>query len=378
MSSVVISRLCKTFRNTAAPAVDDVSFEVPSGQLVSLLGPSGCGKTTMLRLITGFLAPDGGAITVDGQDITHTPPHRRDIGMVYQDYALWPHMTVGGNVSFGLEMRGMKRAERRERVHQALEQVGLEDYANRYPTQLSGGQQQRVALARALAVEPKLLLLDEPLSNLDASLRRRLRNEIRDLQQRLGLTTLFVTHDQEEALAVSDEVILMRAGRISQAGSGESLYRAPESEFAMAFMGETNFFEGVVASRDAERVLVHCDIGTMHLPAERVTADAGAPVMLGIRPADVRITRAVEGGGGSHNGDLVALGDVRRTTFLGPWVRYDVDSREGQTFSVQVPTGDAERIETGEHVHLVLKTECVRVLRTAPSGNAQPQGERTP
>jgi putative spermidine/putrescine transport system ATP-binding protein len=375
MSSVVISRLCKSFRNTAAPAVDDVTFEVPSGQLVSLLGPSGCGKTTMLRLITGFLEPDAGTITVNGEDITRTPPHRRDIGMVYQDYALWPHMTVGSNVSFGLEMRGVKRAERRDRVHQTLQQVGLEEYINRYPTQLSGGQQQRVALARALAVEPKLLLLDEPLSNLDASLRRRLRDEIRDLQQRLGLTTLFVTHDQEEALAVSDVVILMRDGSITQAGSGESLYRTPESDFAMAFMGETNFFDGVVASRRAGKVLVQCDIGTMHLPADAIADDAGAPVSLGIRPADVEISRTGTGVGG--NDDLVALGDVRRTTFLGPWVHYDVHARTGRSFSVQVPTGAADRIEEGEQVHLVLKADCVRVLRNGSSANARPQREGT-
>ncbi|MCS6932950.1 MAG: ABC transporter ATP-binding protein [Acetobacteraceae bacterium] len=225
-------------------AVAGVSLSVAKGECIALLGPSGCGKTTTLRMVAGFLTPDSGRITLAGRDITRDPPNRRNIGMVFQAYALFPHLSVAGNVGFGLEMRGVPRAEAARRVGAALEMVGLSALADRYPSQLSGGQQQRVALARALVIEPDLLLLDEPLSNLDAGLRAEMRAEIASLRRRLGITTLFVTHDQHEAMALADRIAVMSSGRIVEIGPPKALSEAPRHVFTASFLGERNVVAG--------------------------------------------------------------------------------------------------------------------------------------
>ncbi|MBC9178323.1 ATP-binding cassette domain-containing protein, partial [Roseomonas ludipueritiae] len=238
--------MVRHYAGAPAPAVDQVSLGLPRGALLALLGPSGCGKTTTLRMIAGLETPDAGRIMVGGRDVTALPPHKRHMGVVFQSYALFPHMTAAGNVAFGLEMQGMPRAERARRAEAALELVGLSALATRKPRQLSGGQQQRVALARALAIEPDLLLLDEPLSALDAKLREGVRDEIRALQQRLGTTTVFVTHDQVEALAMADLVAVMNAGRVEQLAAPEEIFERPATRFVATFVGRAARIRGVL------------------------------------------------------------------------------------------------------------------------------------
>ena len=237
--SIQIRGLVKRFGATTA--LDRVDLEIRPGELFFLLGPSGCGKTTLLRHVAGFCEPDEGSILVGGEDVTHVPPHKRDTGMVFQSYALWPHMTLAENVAFGLRMRGVGKAETTERVRRALAAVKMEDKADRKPNQLSGGQQQRVALARALVVQPRCLLLDEPLSNLDAKLRLEMRLEIRRICKEAGLTAVYVTHDQKEALSIADRLAVMRAGRLEQVGAPLEVYRRPKNRFVASFIGETNF-----------------------------------------------------------------------------------------------------------------------------------------
>ncbi|WP_439598466.1 ABC transporter ATP-binding protein [Falsiroseomonas sp.] len=246
MSHLRLERLERRFPGAATPAVDGISLDLPQGALLALLGPSGCGKTTTLRMIAGLEAPDGGRILVAGRDVTPLPPHRRNMGVVFQSYALFPHLTAAANVSFGLEMRGVARAERAKRVADALALVGLADLAGRKPRQLSGGQQQRVALARALAPQPDLLLLDEPLSALDAKLREEVRDEIRAVQQRLGTTTVFVTHDQTEALAMADLVAVMNRGRIEQLATPEEIFARPATRFVATFVGRATILPAEV------------------------------------------------------------------------------------------------------------------------------------
>ena len=237
--SIQIQGLVKRFGATTA--LDHVDLEIQPGELFFLLGPSGCGKTTLLRHIAGFYTPDEGAVLIGGEDVTRLPPHKRDTGMVFQSYALWPHMTIAENVAFGLQMRKVPKAEAAERVRAALAAVKMEDKASRKPNQLSGGQQQRVALARALVVQPRCLLLDEPLSNLDAKLRLEMRLEIRRICKESGLTAVYVTHDQKEALSIADRLAVMQAGRLEQVGSPLEVYRKPKNRFVASFIGETNF-----------------------------------------------------------------------------------------------------------------------------------------
>jgi ABC-type Fe3+/spermidine/putrescine transport system ATPase subunit len=275
-------------------AVDQVTLRVPEGQFVSLLGPSGCGKTTTLRTIAGLERPDTGRIIVDGRVLsdarTVTPPERRGMGMVFQSYAVWPHMTVWDNVAYGLKFKGVSRDIAKNRVSAILELVGLPQYAQRYPSQLSGGQQQRVALARALATEPSILLLDEPLSNLDALLRESMRFEIRNLQQRLGITTIYVTHAQDEALAVSDEVVVMSEGRIVQHGPPEEVYGRPQTRFVAGFIGLANFIPVRVAGQDDACSILELPSAARvraSVPESRVPPDEHALLM--IRPENLKL-----------------------------------------------------------------------------------------
>ncbi|MGZ8532968.1 MAG: ABC transporter ATP-binding protein, partial [Candidatus Binatia bacterium] len=227
-------------------AVDNLTLEIGAGELFFLLGPSGCGKTTALRIVAGFYRPDEGRILFNGEDQSRVPPHKRNTGMVFQNYALWPHMDVQKNVAYGLKMRGVSAAEKDQRVRHALETVQMQAYAARMPNQLSGGQQQRVALARALVVEPDVVLLDEPLSNLDANLRLEMRTQIKDIHQKIGRTMIYVTHDQAEALSMADHIAVMRRGRLVQAGTPRELYTRPRSAFVAEFIGGTNLLHGTL------------------------------------------------------------------------------------------------------------------------------------
>ena len=353
MSSLELRGINKTYG--AVHAVREATLQIEEGELVAILGPSGCGKTTLLRMITGFLRPDSGAVVLGGEDVTLTPVHRRDIGMVYQNYALWPHMTVGENVAFGLEMRKIGRREREERVRAKLELVGLGALESRYPAQLSGGQQQRVALARALVIEPKVLLLDEPLASLDANLRLQLRFYIRELQQQLGVTTLFVTHDQEEALAVADRLVLMRDGVVVEMAPGEDLYRHPRTVFAMTFMGDANLLHGAIGEVDHERsrVQVTVPFGKVWCATTRVHGP-GEQVVVGVRPDDVRLRVGDDGG--------VARGEVKNRIFLGPWARYEIAVGE-VTLQVRIPqSGDEGNLTPGTVVVVDIPDGAPRVL----------------
>ncbi|GAC1347666.1 MAG: ABC transporter ATP-binding protein [Acetobacteraceae bacterium] len=320
MSFLQLETLTKRYARQTA--VDGVSLSLDRGQCLVLLGPSGCGKTTILNLIAGFLQPDAGRIRVDGADVTGLPPHRRDMGMVFQDYALFPHMTLRQNVSFGLRMRGIARAEQDRRVHEALASVGLAELAARRPAQLSGGQRQRVALARALVIRPRLLLFDEPLSNLDAQLREQLRTEIRTVLDSAGITSIFVTHDQSEALALADRVALLRDGKVEQFGPPSALYDRPASQFAARFVGGCNLIAGeVVGQREGAAVI--------RLPGGSVTAPgndaAGRRIVLAIRPHRLRL-----------DPDGPWRGTVQTVEFLGAQTRVTLRN-EAEAVVVDLP-----------------------------------------
>jgi ABC-type Fe3+/spermidine/putrescine transport system ATPase subunit len=310
----------------AVTAVDDVSLDVPRGAFATLLGPSGCGKTTTLRMIAGFYDPDAGDIVVAGRRINELPAHRRGTAMVFQDYALFPHMTVRDNVGYGLGVQGVASSERARRVDETLEFVGLTGLGGRWPSQLSGGQQQRVAVARALIVRPEILLLDEPLSNLDAKLREQLRGEMRELQRRLGMTFVYVTHDQEEALSLSDWVAVMNNGRVEQAGDPWEIYYHPRTSFIADFIGTVNLVPAAVVdvSGGSATVSFGEHRATVRVPGSTPIAP-GASVRLCIRPEALTLRGADAPADG-----LVVNGTVVRRAFLGDLMRYwvTVDGRE--------------------------------------------------
>jgi spermidine/putrescine ABC transporter ATP-binding subunit len=277
----------------ASVAVDQLSLHLPKGQFASLLGPSGCGKTTTLRIVAGFEIPDNGTVTIEGNEVTHIPPHRRNFGMVFQNYALFPHLTVRENVEFGLKMRKVPRATRRPLVERALELVKLGTFASRYPKQLSGGQQQRVALARAIVFEPAVLLLDEPLGALDRALREEMQIEIRQLQRQLGITTIFVTHDQEEALTMSDIIAVMSRGRIEQIGTPAEIYERPRTAFVAGFIGASNILTAQVIER-REGIVKFTALGsTVVLPTAK--CPSGDTFKISVRPECLRLCSTQDG-----------------------------------------------------------------------------------
>jgi len=312
MARLELSHLRKRYGGVTA--VDDISLTVEHGEIVSLLGPSGCGKTTTLNMLAGFLAPDEGAILVDGKPVHDLPPERRNTGMVFQNYALFPHLTVARNVAFGLEMRKVPRGDMESRIKRAIELARLSGFEERFPRELSGGQQQRVALARALVVEPSLLLLDEPLSNLDAALREEMRFEIREIQRRVGITTVFVTHDQTEAMAISSRLAVMNRGRIVQAGTPEEIYRAPADAFVARFIGQANLLPAKVVERIGDAAIVELGDGSRARIANAGTATTGQDVSIVVRPEDMLVTAPREGLNVVH----ATLGEV---TYLGAATR---------------------------------------------------------
>jgi iron(III) transport system ATP-binding protein len=316
-------------------AVDDVSFDIAAGTLVTLLGPSGCGKTTVLRMIAGLETPDGGVVRIGERDVTALGAPERDVSMVFQSYALFPHLSVLENVRYGLVVSGVAKTSANDRARVALATVGLTDLDARLPSELSGGQQQRVAVARALVLEPSVLLFDEPLSNLDARLRRQMRDEISELQRRLGLTVVYVTHDQVEALAVSDRIIVMDAGRISQAGTPRALYEAPENAFVAGFIGEANRVQGTLSRmHDGNGEIA---VGPLRFVlAHRDMPDG--PVELAIRPEAIRL---------GAPGDAALAATVRKATYIGAAIEYLLDTEAGALFATSPETGEVFTPGTG-------------------------------
>ncbi len=308
-------------------AVDNVSLTVKAGEILALLGPSGCGKTTCLRMIAGLVDPTSGEIVVGGKPTTHTPVHRRNVGMLFQNYALFPHMTVAENVAFGLEMRGVGKAAREKRVRDALDLVQLNTFGDRLPAQLSGGQQQRVALARALVIEPSMLLLDEPLGALDKGLRESMQVEIRSLQQRLGLTTIMVTHDQDEALTMADQIAVMHQGNLEQIAPAGEIYRKPKTRFVAGFIGASNFFEATVTARNGHAAQLAAASG-VSLQAEDMGSVQGDKVIVTVRPEAVTVAPLV--GEGQTTGANMAVATVEQVVYRGFMLHYYLRLANGE------------------------------------------------
>ena len=340
-----VRNVSKRFGETVA--VDDVSFDVHDGEFLFLIGPSGCGKTTTLRMIGGYERATSGEIAIRGRVVNDVPLEKRNIGMVFQSYALFPHMTVTRNVEYGLRMRKLPASERRARVGEVLDLVELSDLGERYPAQLSGGQRQRVALARVIAYEPDILLLDEPLANLDKRLRDVMRVELKKLQEKVGITTVYVTHDQEEALTMADRLIVMEGGRMLQIGSPKALYNRPGTAFVATFLGETSSFRGVVES-DREGVAhVAMDDGFQATFRHREDVSVGDRVMVSIRPEAVTVTPERPDGG-----ENVVAGNVDFVSYLGSHVVYMIRTDGGHALiraSEPIPSGEA-RFASGDRV----------------------------
>ena len=349
--SVEFRNVVKRYGDTVA--VSGISFTVDAGKLVTLLGPSGCGKTTTLRMIAGLELASEGRILIAGRDVTNLSATERDVSMVFQSYALFPHMSVLENVCYGLRRSGLGKDEAAKRAREGLETVGLKGYDERQPSELSGGQQQRVAVARALVLKPSVLLFDEPLSNLDARLRRQMREEIRELQLRLGLTVVYVTHDQQEAMAVSDRIIVMNAGRIEQDGAPRDLYERPATPFLARFMGESNPARGTVRRLDAERV--SATLGDIELVVPNVGAPDG-PATFAIRPEAITVESAPGAAG-------ALKGTVAKSSYVGTHMEYTIDTAAGALFAT------CPRVErplaSGAAVALVLAPRGVIVVAGA-------------
>ncbi|MEQ8844267.1 MAG: ABC transporter ATP-binding protein [Phycisphaerales bacterium] len=353
---ITIAGLSKTFGRgeRRVKAVDAVDLIIEPGEIFFLLGPSGCGKTTLLRMIAGFIQPTGGSLHFNEREITRLNPNKRNAGMVFQSYALWPHMTAIENVAFGLKVRKLAKDERLKRAKAALEDVQLAHLADRKPGELSGGQQQRVALARALVIRPEVLLLDEPLSNLDARLRNDLREEIRRICKDSGITTVYVTHDQKEALSVADRIAVMRDGKVVQAGSPMEIYRRPTTSFAASFLGETNLIPGELANGGAAGAIVDVRTAIGELRGTLTQAAvAGSKVKISVRPESLQATA-----------DGVVEGEVRATTYLGDVAHHRIEGAAGTMLAVsEFAPGPSSAFEG--QVRLGARPEDVIILADA-------------
>jgi iron(III) transport system ATP-binding protein len=334
-------------------AVNDFSFDFPAGKLTTLLGPSGCGKTTVLRCLAGFYDPEEGDILIGGQKINHLPPYERPTGTVFQHYALFPHMTVYENVAYGLKVKKLPEKAIREKVAQGLALLQLSGMEDRNPNQLSGGQQQRVAIARVLVNEPKVLLFDEPLSNLDAKLRVYMRGEIRALQERLGITTIYVTHDQEEAMSISHSIVIMNSGKIEQTGIPWEIYRRPQTSFVAEFIGTTNFLKGEVSQADKHSIKIRlAETEVSAIP--KIPFAVGEKVLVVLRPEMIRF---------SEEGGLGTLpGRVQDVSFLGSLARYGIEMDNGDRVQVDEPNPKKFRAK-GASVFLTLDEEAMHLQK---------------
>ncbi len=358
MAFLELEHISKYFgRNTA---VEQINLAVEHGEFLTLLGPSGCGKTTILRMIAGFEAPSEGYILLDGEDITQRAASKRPMGMVFQSYALFPHLTAEQNIAFGMSIKRVPKGTIQQRCAALLELVGLGDKGRSYPHQLSGGQQQRVALARALAVEPKVLLLDEPLSALDAKVRVSLRNEIRRIQQQLKMTAIYVTHDQEEALAISDRIAVMAKGRIEQLDQPEEIYSNPRTIFAASFVGSSNQFRGKLES--ASQGLFRVADQLLHVPPAPTLKDGDAVLVL-VRPEEVTLQGTdAQNDANSNTTSNHIVGVIELRTFLGPFTRFHVRTEQGASLTADIPSQQARDNFVAQHVILSFAAEACQVL----------------
>ena len=348
MSFLRLESLVKRFGNFTA--VERMDLDVEKGEFVSLLGPSGCGKTTTLQMIAGFLEPTEGKVFINGQDMTGVKPDKRNLGIVFQSYALFQHMSVADNVAFGLEMRKVEKAERDERVKETLSLVHLEKFAHRYPRELSGGQQQRVALARALVIRPEVLLLDEPLSALDAKIREDMQIELRSIQRKVGTTTILVTHDQSEAMAMSDRIAVMNEGRLAQVDQPYKAYEHPGDSFVTQFLGKSNVFAGTVSTVNGSATAI--DVSGIEFKASSNAFEQGAPVNVSVRPEKVRLVKADQG---------LLNGKIHARIFLGNHWVFQIDTEIGEIIAIAQNTG-YQAMDEGQKIGLEWSAEEVRVL----------------
>jgi putative spermidine/putrescine transport system ATP-binding protein len=368
---LVLRGIRKAFGRTLA--VDGLDLAVGPGEFVALLGPSGCGKTTTLRIVAGFERPDAGEVLIQGASAIDKPPYRRDVGVVFQSYALFPHMTVAENVSYGLRVRKVPAAERASRVAAALEMVRLRGLEERYPRELSGGQQQRVAVARAIVIRPSVLLLDEPLSNLDARLRQTMREELRELQRTLRIATILVTHDQDEALSLADRIAVMHGGRVEQVGSPEAIYERPASPFVAEFMGHCNLLDGQVLAPEGEPPVFRADHG-LTLPLPPGAAAHGRRGTLALRTTAIALLGPEDA---AAPGATVVDGTVRRATYLGSLRTYRVALAAGGELRVEQRAGplggEGGRLDEGAVVRVAwLPGSCT--FQPAPAVDGPPTG----
>lgn len=333
-------------------AIDDVSMSIQEGEFFTLLGPSGCGKTTLLRMIAGFNTIEGGEILFEGESINNIPAHKRDIGMVFQNYAVFPHLSIYDNVGYGLKARKVSREESHERIMKALEVVQIADLKDRMPAALSGGQQQRVALARAIVIEPKILLMDEPLSNLDAKLRVQMRTVIKKLQRQLNITTIYVTHDQEEALAISDRIAVMHKGKVMQIDRPDNLYKVPENRFVSNFIGTSNFLEAKVIDSNTLSIADYI-INKNHL------GNSGEDVIISVRPEQFIFTNEDEG----------ISGEITLATFLGDFVNYEITLENGNVIEVNEYTQNNDAMRPEGKCRVIVDVNKINVLNHEGSVN---------
>src|SRR3954447_6680271 len=364
--AIALTRVSKSFAGVAA--VDDVTLEIRDGEFFSLLGPSGCGKTTTLRMIAGFETPDSGRVDLHGTDVTTVPANRRPVNMVFQHYALFPHMSIYDNVAFGLKVKRIPRDEHAARIGDLLRIVSLEGYEKRRPRQLSGGQQQRVALARALVNEPAALLLDEPLGALDVKLRKQMQLELKRIQNELGTTFVYVTHDQDEALAMSDRIAVMNEGVVEHLGSPRDVYERPATPFVADFVGVLNAAELAVSSVDGDRAVLSInDTDRVVVPATGHGLATGSLALVAVRPERIAITRgAAEANGGSR-----LSGTVVQVVYLGTLTQFPVDTSAGKTFVVhQLSTEGSEAIDARDAVTLTWPIEDSSILRVGADAAA--------